>query len=255
ITLGGKPLWKKWLGDPLMSMPAIADGKVFMAYPNSKGDREHYLACFELKTGKELWKQKIAGEIITAPVIKDQQVYGAPLDGAVYGVKQGAGELVWQEKKNATSSPFVWGEQCYFSRRTEVVVKKGDKDVKEQTEQVANRVTKPAGDVKDLPATKQTADYLDYNKRAALSQNEKKMQEADAGVGFGGAKGDAKIAQAQMNLGQASVSGVWSYQGSRPVVYNDMLYTSMGDTLQCVDPKTEKVAWKKTIHKNKKENE
>src|SRR5262249_19014160 len=48
ITLGGKPLWKKWLGDPLMSMPAIADGKVYMAYPNSKGDREHYLACFEL---------------------------------------------------------------------------------------------------------------------------------------------------------------------------------------------------------------
>ena len=41
LTLDGKPVWKKWLGDPLMSMPAIADGRLFMAFPNSKGDRNH----------------------------------------------------------------------------------------------------------------------------------------------------------------------------------------------------------------------
>ena len=43
-------------------------------------------------------------------------------------------------------------------------------------------------------------------------------QALDAGVGFAGsAKGDAKIAQAGMNLGQSSVVGCWSYQGSRPL--------------------------------------
>src|SRR6516164_6679182 len=67
LTVEGKPVWKKWLGDPLMSMPAVAGGKVCMAYPDSKGDRKHYLACFELKSGKELWKHEIAGDIITAP--------------------------------------------------------------------------------------------------------------------------------------------------------------------------------------------
>src|SRR5205823_5570192 len=51
LTVSGKPVWKKWLGDPLMSTPAIAGGKVYMAYPNSKGDKQHYLACFDLKTG------------------------------------------------------------------------------------------------------------------------------------------------------------------------------------------------------------
>jgi outer membrane protein assembly factor BamB len=43
ITTDGRPLWKKWLGDPLMSMPTIADGKVYMAYPNSRGDRKYYV--------------------------------------------------------------------------------------------------------------------------------------------------------------------------------------------------------------------
>ncbi|MEN6448996.1 MAG: PQQ-binding-like beta-propeller repeat protein, partial [Thermoguttaceae bacterium] len=65
LTTDGKPIWKKWLGDPLMSMPAIAGGRLLMAFPDSRGDREHRLACFELRTGKELWRQKIAGEIIT----------------------------------------------------------------------------------------------------------------------------------------------------------------------------------------------
>ena len=79
LTTDGKPVWKKWLGDPLMSMPAIADGRLMMAFPDSDGGQEHHLACFELKNGKELWRKPIAGEIITAPVIDDQQVFVATL--------------------------------------------------------------------------------------------------------------------------------------------------------------------------------
>jgi Ca-activated chloride channel homolog len=251
IALDGKPVWKKWLGDPLMSMPAIADGKVYMAYPNSKGDKEHYLAAFDIKTGKEMWKKKIPGEIITAPVIDHQQVYAATLEGTLSCFKQSNGDLVWAEKKNATSSPMVWNGQCYFGRRLEVTVKKDGKDVKEQNEVVANRSVTPAGTVNTIEATKQKAEYLDYAKRNAVSPVEKKLQEADAGVGFGGGKGDAKIRQAMDNLGQASVSGVWSYQGSRPFVYKDQLFSAMGDNLQCLDPKTEKVIWKQPIRKEK----
>src|SRR5437762_13208857 len=49
LTVDGQRVWKKWLGDPLMSMPAIDRGRVFMCYPNSKGDHRHYLACFDIK--------------------------------------------------------------------------------------------------------------------------------------------------------------------------------------------------------------
>src|SRR5262249_36759811 len=63
----GKLLWSWWLGDPLMSAPTIAHGRVFTAYPAAgrgqqpSGTRtalatppgqSHALAAFDLKTGK-----------------------------------------------------------------------------------------------------------------------------------------------------------------------------------------------------------
>jgi Ca-activated chloride channel family protein len=252
ITADGKPVWKKWLGDPLMSMPAISADKVYMAYPDSKGDRQHYLACFELKTGKQFWKKPIAGEIITAPVVTDEKVYLSTLEGTVYCFGQYDGELIWKEKKNATSAPLVWNQQCYFGRRSEVTVKKDGKEVKQQQEQVATRATSKKGRVKDIKSTKRVADDLDYAKNAAKPL-EKAQKAQDASVGFPEAPADAKLHQARSNLGKGSVCGVWSYQGSKPFVYNGKLYSSMGDTLKCVDPKTERVLWEKNLHEKKKD--
>src|SRR5262245_54597719 len=45
LTLAGERVWKKWLGDPLLSIPAVGDGRVFMAYPDNNSLR-HVLACF-----------------------------------------------------------------------------------------------------------------------------------------------------------------------------------------------------------------
>jgi outer membrane protein assembly factor BamB len=254
LGLDGKPVWKKWLGDPLMSMPAISAGKVYMAFPNSKGDHQHYLACFELKTGKELWKKPIAGEIITAPIISDEKVYLSTLEGTVYCFGQHDGELIWKEKKNATSAPLVWKDQCYFGRRSEVTIKRDGKEVKQQEEQVALRATDKKGEVRDLESTKRVADDLDYAKNAAKPL-EKAQKEQDATVGFASAPAEAKLGQAMRNLGKGSVCGVWSYQGSKPFIYNGNLYSSMGDTLKCVDPKSEKILWEKNLHDKKKDQQ
>ena len=273
LALDGKPVWKKWLGDPLMSMPAISSGKLYMAYPDSNGDHQHYLACFELKTGKQFWKKPIAGEIITAPVVADEKVYLATLEGTLYCFGQHDGELIWREKKNATSSPVVWNNQCYFSRREETTVSKNGKAEKQQNEQLAARGTGAKAQVKDLKETTRVADYLDYAKRSS-SPEERMSQMQDGQVGFGsfggggfgggglglgglgGAppKGDAKIGQAMGNLGQASVHSVWAYQGSKPFVYKGRIYSAMGDTLKCVDGKTDKILWKKTIGRIKEKD-
>jgi Ca-activated chloride channel family protein len=248
LTLDGKQKWKKWLGDPLMSMPAISAGKVYMAYPDSKGDKKHYVACFELKTGKEFWKHEIAGEIITAPVVADEKVYLATLEGTMYCFGQHDGELVWKEKKNATSSPAVGGGQCYFSRREAEQVKKDGKEVTKQTEVLVTRPVAPKGEVKDLPETKRDADDLDHKQRKVDSNQEKAQAKADLGVGFGAnSKGDGKLMQAEGNLGRGNVSGVWSFQGSRPFLYDGRLYSAMADTVKCVDPKTDKVLWSKNL--------
>jgi outer membrane protein assembly factor BamB len=304
VSRDGKPLWKKWLGDPLMSMPAIAGGRLLMAFPDSKGDREHHLACFDLKTGKELWRKKLAGEIITAPVIDDEQVFLATLEGSLYCFHAKDGSLAWMEKeKNVTSAPTLWSGRCWFSRRQETNVTKAGKKVKQQMEQVANREMQAKSPIHDLATTQRVADYLDYSKRGSMgamgggmgaapapaSKKEAASQSADKGVGFDGGglgvdepptqpagpakkpaatsepptpspavqqtggKGDAKIGQAQMNLGQGTVHGVWSYQGSKPFFYRGRLYAAMGDTLLCVDPKTEKVLWKSVIRPPKEE--
>jgi outer membrane protein assembly factor BamB len=303
LGLDGKPKWKKWLGDPLMSMPGIAEGRLLMAFPDSRGDREHYLACFDLKTGDEHWRKKIAGEIITAPTIDDRQVFLATLDGTLYAFHIQDGALAWVEKeRNATSSPTLAGGRLWFSRRSEATLDKAGKKVKQQMEQVAGRGLAAKAEVRDLASTTRKADYLDYGLRAgygmgagmggmAAPSKEGAQQKADAGVGFagggdeppaanapvqgggqspknppvpqqppaplnapspapvqtapGGGKGDSKMFQAQANLGQGSVNGVWSYQGSKPLFYEGKIYASMGDTLLCVDPRTEKVLWKK----------
>ena len=170
----------------------------------------------------------------------------------MYCFDEAKDELVWSEKKNATSSPAVYNGKVYFSQR--MVAKTKDKDGKEceqQMEALAGRDTSKDGKILVYESTKHAADYLDWGKRAAGSPVEKMNKGNDAGVGFAGGAPAAKLEQAQMNLGQATVAGVWSYQGSRPFVYKGKLVSAMGDTIKCVDPKDEKVLWTKELHPNK----
>src|SRR5262249_55565971 len=77
---------------------------------------------------------------------------------------------------------------------------------------------------------------------------EKGFERQDNDIGFPNeSKGDAKIGQAKGNIGQNSVAGVWSYQGSRPVVTADRIYTAMGDTVKCVDARSERLLWRQEL--------
>jgi len=136
--------------------------------------------------------------------------------------------------------------ECYFSRREAIKEKTKSGDVTYQTEQMTSRNVKTTATHRKLETTKRKADYLDYSKRANSAQ-EKKLQAHDASVGFAGSKGDAKMKQSIDNIGQASVAGVWSYQGSRPFSSGGMLFSSMGDTLSCVNPESGATIWKKHL--------
>jgi len=252
ITQDGKPLWKKWLGDPLMSMPAVADGVVYMAYPNSRGDAKYYVAAFDLGSGKELWKSAIAGEIITAPVIDGERLYLATVDGSLLSLDRRHGARVFEESKNATSAPAVWKGQCFFSRREASMVSKNGSRVPQQNEVVAKRANISAARIVDLPATMRPADYLDYEKRAASSPHERASQSFDASVGFAGlAKGSANMSMTRANLGQGSVHGVWAYQGSKPFVDHGRVFSSMGNAVICTDAESGKVLWTRTFDPDK----
>ncbi len=222
LTIEGVPIWKKWLGDPLMSMPAVRDGRVYMAYPDAKGDRRHHIACFDLRTGREYWKQPIEGEIITAPVMAEGFAHFATLGGTLYRVNQENGEVQCQEPRNATSSPVVWAGQCYFSQREQLSAAPGSAGEAQQSEHLgayclADQV------FRHYAATSRKADYLDHAKRAARSPQYSASAEYDSAVGFGGVKGDSKMHQAVSNLGRGHVHAVWAYQGSKPFVSREAL--------------------------------
>lgn len=248
LSTEGRPLWKKWLGDPLMSMPAMADDRVYQVYADSKGDRRHYLAAFDLTTGQPLWRQPLSGEIITAPVLADGHVYTANLDGTLSCFRQDDGAKVWQEAKSATSSPMVWEGECYFSQRKEVLVPQGGGPVPQQMEELAKRGQGAEGTTSSLAGTLGAADYLDHAKRMRGSPRYKAYEQLDAGVGFAHYKGDAKMEQAQRHLGHGHVSGLWAYQGSKPFVWHGRLYCAVGDTLHCTDPRTQESFWKKRLY-------
>jgi len=122
----GKLLWSKWLGDPLMSQPAIYQGRIYMAYPSADG--EHHLGCMDLKTGKNIWDQKITGDIISAPVASGDNVYCACADGSVFKFSAADGRKHWQEMRRATSAPYIEGDKVYVSQAQEAPVAKGGGD-------------------------------------------------------------------------------------------------------------------------------
>jgi outer membrane protein assembly factor BamB len=229
-----------------MSMPAIGGGRVFVAYPDSRGDHQHYLGAFDLRTGHDLWRQRLTGEVITAPVLADGHVYLATLDGTLYCFRQDSGTPVWHEAKNATSAPAVWKGQCYFSRRREEETP--GRGTPQQTEHVAARGIDAMADTVTFHCTGTPADYLDYAKRQGRSPLDQACEMADGAVGFAGHKGDAKMAQAMQNLGKGHISAVWAHQGSKPFLWCGRLYSALGDTLHCVDPETRTPYWKRTLH-------
>src|SRR5215471_12111391 len=72
----GKIVWQEWLGDPLMSQPAISKGKLFIAYPagqrNSKNQQAtssthqgNALLAVDLKSGRHLWEEEIPTDVIS----------------------------------------------------------------------------------------------------------------------------------------------------------------------------------------------
>ena len=246
LTVEGSPVWKKWLGDPLMSMPAVADGRIYMAYPDSRGDRRHYLACFDLETGQESWRQPIEGEIITAPVLAEGHVHFATLGGTLYRARQADGQIESMEPRNATSSPVVWEGQCFFSQRTEVIGGDPAEAGPYQTETLAAQGLHEKT-ARRYAATSRKADYLDHAKRSHRSPRYAASQHLDSMVGFSAFKGDSKLDQAMRNLGSAHVHAIWAYQGSKPFISRGRLYAAQGDTVSSADPRSDHVFWKRPL--------
>jgi outer membrane protein assembly factor BamB len=153
----GKIVWQKWLGDPLMSQPAIYKGQIFMAYPGGqRGEKPnaegtHRLASME--TGTNRWEQAISSDVISAPVISDGKVYVTCFDGNSYAFEVDTGKLLWKKENSGTTAPVISKDQVIISQK--------------QTEGTNSyeglvRMDAAQGNQRDkVPLTKKAAKYLD----------------------------------------------------------------------------------------------
>lgn len=283
----GELVWKKWLGAPMITQPAVAEGEVIASFPVCEADRrqqqQQYLAAFAIKSGEELWRKKIDAQVISAPVIENRQVLLATADGSLHCFRLKDGKAIWTESGiNATSAPTIWSDRCWFGQRQERATTAARDVTIRQTEQVACRALGARGDVYGLGITNRRADYLGAPRTVASA---------------GGESGASKLANLGSALATATPAGrtppanddeettawlspssaallpsvlqtsnpnlgiygkgfqwahdLWAYQGSRPLFYEERLYAAMGDSLSCIDMKAKKVLWKRDFRPEK----
>ena len=236
----GKVAWKKWLGDPLMSQPAIYKGQIFMAYPGGQrakpsAESTHRLASMDLKTGAKRWEQGISSDVISAPVISDGKVYVTCFDGASYAFEVDTGKLLWKKENSGTTAPVVSQGQVITSQK--------------QTEGANSyeglvRMDALRGEQRDkVPLTKKAAKYLDEGKGGGVGVSAQQTGSLDSSVGFGIAPQSAELNKANKNVGVNTVAGGWAYQGSRPVVSKGKVLNSQGVHLHKVDGTSGKIEW------------
>ena len=237
----GKKYWGRWLGDPLMSQPAIKGERIVMAYPDQRGG--HSLSCMGLKDGKEHWTQPIPGEVISTPVIDGNKVYATTLEGSVHCFDLASGKKYYSKEQQATSAPWIWQGEVYVSLREdeERIVGGETKTVRTEGQ---GRITSSGERDNERLWAKQDAEYLNVDRSSKYAAEQAAL---DASVGFASAPSAAKLAQSEANLGVVSVSGVWAYQGSRPTIIDGRSYTSMGDTLKALDAASGRIIWKRYI--------
>jgi Ca-activated chloride channel homolog len=242
----GRMLWSWWLGDPLTSAPAISNGRVYTTYPangqrlaehnmgKKHPDASHVMGCFDLYTGKILWQKWIDGDAISAPVVVGPEVYITTFSGTLYTFNTKDGTIDSAVKARATSAPTIIDDQIYYTKRTDEHQGKVKESIATGKKDQPNRVA---------TFHEKKADYLD-EKIQKESELDKKSKSLDAGNGFSATPQASGYQKAYKNVGQGSVSSMQSFQGSRILNYQKKNYSTMGDELICIDPKSGKIIWK-----------
>jgi Ca-activated chloride channel family protein len=251
----GRPLWSRWLGDPLMSQPAIGDGKVFMAFPSPQG---HRLVAFTLRTGEEQWRVPLAADIISAPVLHGDSVYSATFNGTLYRHRASDGGLAWREDYRATSAPWLYGNEVFVSHREDPVAAPRPRGFMAMSmlTWVLFAQTEAVGRLSGSSGSSMQQGGNGYRARSApwlntdvqrRSRYSTENAASDTSVGFSTAPAAARADEAAANIGQGTVRGMWEYQGSRPCVVDGRLFLTQGDQLVAMEPASGRELWSRPL--------
>jgi Ca-activated chloride channel homolog len=252
----GKVIWQEWLGDPLMSQPAISKGRLYIAYPaGQRGAQQsqnnsaqtdssnlgpgHRMLCADLKTGRHIWEQKITADVISAPVVSGDQVLFTCFDGVSFCLDASTGAVVWKKENAGTSAPLV-ADGHVVTTSKEMEDGKAYEGLK--------RLDLKKGEERDRKAlAKEKADYLNENKGGGVAMDSGTTGKLDASVGFSSAPSAAKLSEANKHIGVSTVAGAWAYQGSRAAYRNGQMMNAQGKYLNSIKTGDGKFAWRAEI--------
>jgi outer membrane protein assembly factor BamB len=251
----GRLVWEEWLGDPLMSQPAIWDGKLYMAYPVTprkaglgqpshqppKPTRRggHRFLCADLRTGRHLWESALTGDVMTAPVVSEGRVYLSCLDGTSYCLDATSGTVHWTEANRATCAPLVVGGRV-------IVTEKQSRNDR-LAEGIRRRASDSGIDLDEEYLVATESAYLARDRGGGSGLSGTYSFALDGTVGFSSAPASAKLHAANAHIGVSSVSGAWAYQGSRPAYARERIYNAQGRRLHCVADGTGKPCWEAEV--------
>src|SRR6202165_2654695 len=237
----GRVVWQEWLGDPLMSQPAIDKGVLYMAHPAATGRPQksvefhprpaapggrHRVLAAELSTGRHIWEQEISGDVITAPVISDGTVYFTTFNGNSYALNAADGSMLWVKANAATSAPVVANGQLYETRK---------KQAGKETVEGLARVNAKEGNARDKDLIAESkADYLKQGNGSGVALSAQALHSLDSSVGFSAPPSSANLAQANAAVGVNSVVGAWAFQGSRAAVSKGQILNAQGNYINSV---------------------
>ncbi len=237
----GEVVWQEWLGDPLMSQPAISEGKLFLAYPTGqrKGQavahRSHAMLCADLRTGKHIWEQPITGDVITAPVVNDDQVFFTCYDGTAFCLDAKKGKVEWREKTDSTAAPLVVEDEVIMPEKQETA---------SQVEEPMWRRHRHSGERAHAQAMmRKKAAFLGESSSMSSGLEDDYCDGLDSSVGFASAPHAAKLQAAHRHVGVSTVAGAWAYQGSRASYSKGKYYQAGSGSVDCTDKETGQ-SWK-----------
>lgn len=210
----GRRRWSRWLGDPLMSQPAAANGLVFSGHiidgqsPGSlragttgfgTGDGRRYgFTALNLSNGRPRWSRAIDGDVMNAPILEGEDVFLTTMRGSVYRMDQRTGRVRWRRRIHATSAPWLEGEEVHVTVR----VREG-------------------GGVRE---------------RAVVLAK---------GSGETGREFDPVEAPFVSGRPDPGVQQGWAYEGSRTTVMAGRAYQTIGNEVHCRDADTGELLWRR----------
>jgi outer membrane protein assembly factor BamB len=255
-TQSGSQRWSRWLGDPLVSSPTIAGGLVYTTYPvtgypavqltgvpaglRATYTPTHVLAAMDLSDGGIVWQRWVDGEAVTAPVVVDGRVHMVSFSGTRYAFDAGSGQTILAVHDRSTSAPSVVDDHVYFTARYDDSSGNHGEAVR-----VASATTAEAG----RTLHRVEAPWLDPAVRRN-SQHGMDAAAADASVGWGGgAPPTANALLAEQITGVGRVASMHVFQGSRVAAdaNADLLVSTMGDQLVCVDAQDGALVWSRAL--------